>query len=73
MRTTIDIPDPLYRQLKATAAASGSSVRKTILLSVEKELRGASRGRRVTLPLIKGKETRKLSLTNAEIHDILFG
>ena len=74
MRTTIDIPDPLYRELKAKAARQGRSVKEIILKGVEKEMGDtvAKRGR-VRLPLIRGKETRKLDLTNAQIDDILFG
>ncbi len=35
MRTTIDIPDPVYRELKSEAASEGTSVKKLILRSVE--------------------------------------
>ena len=31
MRITIDIPDPLYRELKAKAARQGRSVKEIIL------------------------------------------
>ena len=74
MRTTIDIPDALYRGLKAKAARQGLSVKEIILKGVEKEMGDTVRKRgRVRLPLIRGKETRKLDLTNAQIGDILFG
>ena len=51
MRTTVDIPDPLYRELKGKAASEGRSVKELILRGVEQELKGR-RGRpgRVTLP-----------------------
>ena len=34
VRTTIDIPAPLYRKLKEQAAASGKSVRELVLTGV---------------------------------------
>ena len=74
MRTTIDIPDSIYRELKAQAARQGRTVKEIILRGVEKEMQGAvSKKKRVRLPLIRGKETRKLNLTNAQIDDVLFG
>lgn len=39
MRTTVDIPDPLYRKLKGKAAREGRSVKELILRGVEQELR----------------------------------
>jgi len=73
MRTTIDIPDPLYRELKAKAARQGLSVKEMILKGVEKEMEDTVTKRgRVRLPLIRGKETRKLDLTDVPIDDILF-
>jgi hypothetical protein len=44
MRTTVDIPDPTYRQLKAKAAVRGCSVKELILRGVEAELNGKKRG-----------------------------
>ena len=74
MRTTIDIPDPLYRELKIRAAQQGSTVKEIILRGVEKEMRGEAPPRtRVKLPLIHGKGTRKINPTNAEIDELLFG
>jgi len=39
VRTTIDIPDPLYRKLKGKAASEGRSVKELILRSVEQSWR----------------------------------
>lgn len=72
MRVAIDLPDALYRELKATVALEGSTVEEILLLLLQREL--AARMRRATsLPLIHGKETRRLSLTNGQIDEILFG
>jgi predicted DNA-binding ribbon-helix-helix protein len=38
MRTTVDLPDQLFRELKALAARRGTSL-KTLCLAVEEELR----------------------------------
>ena len=74
MRTTIDLPDPVFRRLKATAALRGASLKAVILDAVERELRRPARpGRKVTFPLVRSKEPGTLTLTNAEIDEILFG
>jgi len=72
MRTTVDIPDPLYRELKGKAASEGRSVKELILRGVEQELRGR-RGRpsRVTLPIVPSKRPGALKLDNAKIFEII--
>ncbi len=75
MRTTVDIPDAIYRRLKARAALRGCSVRKLILRGVEAELNGGQAkksGQRVRLPLIESKRRKPLRLTNEMINEILF-
>ena len=73
MRTTIDIPDPLYRELKGKAASEGRSVKELILRGVEQELRGerSGRPRRVTLPIVPSKRPGSLKLDNAKIFEII--
>jgi hypothetical protein len=74
MRTTVDIPDPTYRQLKARAALRGCSVKELILRGVEAELEGEKRPPtkgRIALPLIKSKRPGWLKLSNETIHEIL--
>jgi hypothetical protein len=39
MRTTVDIPDDLYRTLKARAALSGVTMRELIVRLIEQSLR----------------------------------
>jgi hypothetical protein len=75
MRTTVDIPDPTYRQLKARAALRGCSVKELILRGVEAELSDDERRElkgKVALPLIKSKRPGWLRLSNKTIHEILF-
>ncbi len=74
MRTTIDLPDTVFRRLKATAALRGASLKTVILDAVEKELRRPAPSRRkVRFPLVRSKEPGTLTLTNAEIDEILLG
>lgn len=39
MKTSLDFPDPLFRQLKAQAALQGSSLKNLVLSFVERGLR----------------------------------
>jgi hypothetical protein len=57
MRTTVDIPDPLYRKLKSRAARERRSGKDHILRGVEDELepRRKMAKRRISLPLIRSE------------------
>ena len=72
VRTTVDIPVPLYRKLKEQAAAQGRSVRELILAGVRTTLLEARqpRARRVRFPLIVSKSKGpKVDLTNEQIYE----
>lgn len=74
MRTTVDIPDPVYRQLKSAAAIQGCSVKELVLRGVKAELQGKARGRRkrtAKLPIIRSKNPGWLRLTNRQINEVL--
>jgi hypothetical protein len=73
MRTTVDIPDSLYRQLKSKAANQGSSVKELILRGVESELEGTQKRKtqRVSLPIVKSKRPGTVQLDNARIFEII--
>jgi hypothetical protein len=72
VRTTVDIPDPLYRELKGKAASEGRSVKELILRSVEQELKSRGRKpRRVSLPIVRSKRPGTLDLDNAKIFEII--
>jgi hypothetical protein len=73
VRTTVDIPDPLYRQLKSKAAGEGRSVKELILRGVESELQGKPRrrGRYVSLPLVPSKNPGTVPLDNAKIFELI--
>jgi len=76
MRTTIDLPDTLFRKAKATAALRGSTMKELVVRAVEREvenrnLNAKREGRRVKLPLLHLKSGRKLDLTNFDFDDLL--
>ena len=60
MRTTIDIPDEVFRQLKAKAALNGQSLRELLTAFIRSGLKkssahGAARRGRSKLPTIRSK------------------
>jgi len=78
MRTTIDLPDELFRQVKAKAALDGMKLKDLISRYVEQGLRGAPpasallRRQPSELPVARAATGRTLPvLTNQEIQRIL--
>jgi hypothetical protein len=73
VRTTVDIPDILYRTLKSKAAAEGRSVKELILRGVEIALQSNPKRPRpsVELPLVRSKEPGTVALDNAKIFEII--
>jgi hypothetical protein len=70
IRTTVDIPAPLYRKLKEQAAARGESMRELVLSGVKSVLLQGQRPRpkRVQFPLIVS-EGPKVEVTNEQIYE----
>ncbi len=73
VRTTVDIPDSLYRKLKSKAAGEGRSVKELILRGVETELevKTGRHVRHVSLPLVPSKNPGSVFLDNAKIFEII--
>jgi plasmid stability protein len=73
MRTTLDIPDALYRILRARAAAEGRTVEALVLDAAAKVVSaGASRSaQRVRVPLVASKRPGRLKLDSARIYDVI--
>ena len=73
MRTTIDLPNDLFRQVKSKAALRGETLKEFVRSAIEKEIsvEAPASSFRVKLPLIKSKKPKTLSLTNAEIENLL--
>jgi hypothetical protein len=73
MRTTIDLPNDLFRQVKSKAALRGETLKEFVQAAIEKEISidAPASSFRVKLPLIKSKKPKSLSLTNAVIENLL--
>ncbi len=76
MRTTIDMPEPVFRDMKSLAARKGQSLKEFVVRAIEREVARAQRPRQarfsVRLPLVRSKRPGAIrSLTNAEIEDLL--
>jgi hypothetical protein len=74
MRTTIDIPDQTYRQLRIKAAEEGIPLRLIVLRGIQKELSPSqpqSRRKKFQIPVIPSTQPGTLHLTNEDIDDIL--
>lgn len=72
MRTTIDIPDEVYRKLKVKAATDGQTIREIALRGIERELEGGAKRhvQKLTLPLIPSSQPGALELTNEQIDEL---
>ena len=70
VRTTVDIPVPLHRKLKAQASANACSVRELVLAGIRKVLLPdqGPRPLRVQFPLIVS-DGPKVDLSNAQINE----
>ena len=74
MRTTVDIPDELYRELKSRAALEGTSVKQLIVRGVSIALepaKPASRKGKLKLPLIRSKRPGSLKLGKEGVYEYI--
>ncbi|HEY3628554.1 MAG TPA: hypothetical protein VGL00_19860 [Terracidiphilus sp.] len=74
MRTTVDIPDEIYRELKIKAAREGTALRQIVLRGIERELRPGEEQperRKFQIPLIRSNHPGTLHISNEQIDDIL--
>lgn len=72
MRTTIDIPDQIYCELKVKAARERKPVRSIILRGIQRELEEGEKRqvRKLVLPLIHSARPGALELTNEQIDEL---
>jgi hypothetical protein len=72
VRTTIDLPDELIREVKALAAKRETSLKTVIRAALEEEVRKTDRktGLRVKFPLLSSHQPGSLHLSNADIEDL---
>jgi hypothetical protein len=73
MRTTIDIPDAIYRRLKARAASEGRSIKALLLRAAEQALatKEPTTTRKFVIPVVASKRPGSLRLDNARVYDII--
>jgi hypothetical protein len=73
VKTTLDIPASLYRQLKSKAARERVSVKQLIVRRLRAELlqKSKKRSRRVVLPVVRSKRPGSLEIDNDRISELL--
>jgi hypothetical protein len=71
MRTTIDLPDTLFRKTKATAALRGSTMKDLIVRALEREIEAPTRKDSRKLPVMLWKGKKKLDLSDFDFDDLL--
>jgi hypothetical protein len=70
MRTTVDLPDALFKRVKSEAALRGMRLKEFIAQSLEKNLAGQRddlKSRRVRLPLIRSGGGHSINLTREQV------
>ncbi len=75
MRTTIDLPDALFRKTKAAAALRGSTMKDLIVRAIEREVESHTpknaRKSPAKLPVMTWKSKKKLDLSRFDFDDLL--
>jgi plasmid stability protein len=73
VRTTIDIPDHLYRRLKVRAAKEGQPAKSLILRAVDQVLAADSKPApaRVRLPIVGGKRPGSIRIDHDRLYDLI--
>ncbi len=73
VRTTIDLPEPLYDRLRHRAEHAGTSIRSLIVRAIEQTYPGTPKGHPVTGPQIRGLGKRGPQYPSDENpHDLIF-
>jgi hypothetical protein len=70
MRTTVDLPDALFKRVKSEAALRGMRLREFIAQALEQSLAGQRddlKSRRVRLPLIRSGGGHSINLTREQV------
>ena len=74
MRTTIDLPDPMFRRLKSTAALRGTTMKALIVAAIEREIAPQpSMASDETFPVIRSRKAGSLPLDSDRVAEILEG
>lgn len=70
MRTTIDIPDEVYRQMRIQAAERGMTLREILLEGFAKQAAPVTK-KKFVRPVIHSERKEKLNLTSEQIYDLI--
>lgn len=74
MRTTVDLPDTLFREVKSTAARKGESLKEFLQRAVVNELSRTGHpavARRIAFPVLDSAQPGSLNPSNEEIDRML--
>jgi len=75
MRSTIELPDSIYRKGEKVARTQGVTIEEFIIRAFERELKNEpetpSHSKRVTLPLVPSQEPGALDLKDFNFDDLL--
>ena len=75
MRTSIELPDPVYREMKIRAANEGTTIREIILEGVTMRLRGggtaSTREDRPRFPVIRSRNPGSLKLGEEGVYEYI--
>ena len=75
VRTTIELPEAVYRQSERLARTKGSSVEELIVQTLERAFAAESNlvqnSKRVKLPLVPSRQPGTLDLTDFDFDDLL--
>ena len=74
MRTTFDIPDEIYKNVKRLAVEENTTVKQIVLdalqMAIQKRMAQAPPGR-MKLPIIRSSRPGTLDIDNEKIYDII--
>jgi hypothetical protein len=74
MRTTIDLPDQVFRKAKAVASLEGVPLKQFITRAIEHELEAGTPSlnpKRVSLPIVRSKHPGSVRVTPERIASLL--
>jgi len=75
MRTSVDIPDAIYREMKVRAATEGTTVREIILDGVAMRLRNGNapskRDGRIPFPVVRSNNPGSLKLGEEGVYEYI--
>jgi len=75
MRTTVDFPDPVFRELKIRAASEGTTIRELILegvaLRLHRETTAHKPAKHPRFPVIRSKKPGSLKLGKEGVYEYI--